>query len=82
MPSGMRPIHLGIVGVLGAIGFTMCLLLTEVAVPAVATQALPKLAVLVSSGLAAVVASIAMSRLPLRNGADDQAGDAPRPKAA
>lgn len=82
MPSGMRPIHLGIVGVLGAIGFTMCLLLTEVAVPAVATQTLPKLAVLISSGLAAAVASVAMSRLPLRSGADDKAGDAPRPKAA
>jgi len=31
--SGMNKTHLGIVGLLGGIGFTMCLLLTEVAMP-------------------------------------------------
>ena len=38
--------HLGVVSVLGAIGFTMCLLLTEVAMPAQFTP-VPKLAVLI-----------------------------------
>ena len=33
MPDGMNLSHLGIVGLLGGIGFTMCLLLTEVALP-------------------------------------------------
>ena len=46
--------HLGVVSVLGAIGFTMCLLLTEVAMPAQFT-AIPKLAVLVSSAIASLV---------------------------
>ena len=31
--TGMNNVHLGVVGVLGGIGFTMCLLLTEVAMP-------------------------------------------------
>ena len=46
--------HLGVVSVLGAIGFTMCLLLTEVAMPAQFT-AIPKLAVLISSAIASIV---------------------------
>merc|ERR1712087_39575 len=64
-PAGMSKRHLGIVGVLGSIGFTMCLLLTEVALPA-SWQALPKLVVLASSGIACVVAAAAMRSLPPR----------------
>ena len=48
---------------LGAIGFTMCLLLTEVAIPA-PIQALPKLAVLLASSAACVAAAAWMSKLP------------------
>ena len=62
MPTGMRSSHLAVVGMLGGIGFTMCLLLTEVALPP-AMQTLPKLAVLVSSAVAAVVSAAAMSRM-------------------
>ena len=42
--------HLGVVSLLGGIGFTMCLLLTEVAMPAKLTP-IPKLAVLISSAI-------------------------------
>jgi len=63
LPEGMTKRHVGIVGMLGGIGFTMCLLLTEVAMPA-AMQTIPKLAVLVSSGIAAAIGAFAMSKLP------------------
>jgi NhaA family Na+:H+ antiporter len=66
LPSGMSKRHLAVVGMLGAIGFTMCLLLTEVAMPASAV-ALPKLAVLVASGVASVLAAVMMRLLPERN---------------
>lgn len=62
MPEGMRNSHLGVVSVLGAIGFTMCLLLTEVSMPPL-LQPIPKLAVLVSSLVASVVAAGAMARM-------------------
>ena len=41
----------------------MCLLLTEVALPS-AMQTIPKLSVLVSSGVAAVLAAAGMACLP------------------
>ena len=58
LPSGMTKRHISIVGMLGGIGFTMCLLLTEVSMPA-SLQTIPKLAVLLSSGLAATVQRLA-----------------------
>ena len=63
LPSGMNLSHLGVVGMLGGIGFTMCLLLTEVALPS-AMQTIPKLAVLASSALAAAIAAAMMARMP------------------
>jgi NhaA family Na+:H+ antiporter len=64
LPAGMSKLHLAIVGVLGGIGFTMCLLLTEVAMPA-AQRTLPKMVILLSSLLASLVAAAAMRALPL-----------------
>ena len=69
--------HLGVVSVLGAIGFTMCLLLTEVAMPAQFT-AIPKLAVLVSSAVASIVGAGLMAS-PLM---DPAASAAPEKKVA
>ena len=63
MPTGMNASHLGVVGMLGGIGFTMCLLLVEVAMPA-SMQTIPKLAVLGASGIAAALAAGAMAMLP------------------
>ena len=63
MPSGMDARHLGVVGMLGGIGFTMCLLLTEVALPS-AMQTIPKLSVLASSAVAALIAAVSMALLP------------------
>ena len=65
MPAGMNNSHLAVVGMLGGIGFTMCLLLTEVALPS-AMRTIPKLAVLASSGLAAVIAAGMMARMKER----------------
>ena len=65
------------VSVLGAIGFTMCLLLTEVSMPA-ALQPLPKLVVLVSSALASCMGALIMSRLrPFDEG--EEGGEARTP---
>ena len=66
MPQGMTKRHLAVVSMLGAIGFTMCLLLTEVAMPAAAAP-VPKLAVLVSSAIASVIGAAAMWRMPPQN---------------
>ena len=63
-PEGVKKRHLSIVGMLGGIGFTMCLLLTEVALSGSARN-LPKLAVLIASGVAAVLSGIAMRLLPV-----------------
>lgn len=79
MPANMRNIHLGVVSVLGAIGFTMCLLLTEVSMPA-ALQPLPKLVVLVSSAIASVVGALLMARL--RPFKDEEEAEAPTPASA
>jgi len=66
MPKGMTKRHLSVVSMLGAIGFTMCLLLTEVSMPS-AAAALPKLAVLIASGVASVLAALMMRfGLPIR----------------
>ena len=62
MFPGMTNKHLGVVSVLGGIGFTMCLLLTEVAMPA-ALQPIPKLSVLVSSAIASIVGATAMWKM-------------------
>ena len=62
MPAGMTKRHLGVVSVLGAIGFTMCLLLIENVVPS-HLQTLPKLAVLLSSAVASLSGAAAMWRL-------------------
>lgn len=64
LPAGMSKSHLGIVGVLGGIGFTMCLLLTEVAMPA-SQRALPKIVILLSSLVASVIAAAAMRSQPV-----------------
>lgn len=63
-PAGLTSVHTAAVGLLGGIGFTMCLLLCEATLPASA-QALPKLAVLLGSASAALVAALAMRSLPL-----------------
>jgi NhaA family Na+:H+ antiporter len=62
MPDSMNNKHLGIVGMLGGIGFTMCLLLTEVALPA-SMQTIPKLAILGASGAAALISAAGMAAL-------------------
>lgn len=63
LPLGMNLKHLGIVGMLGGIGFTMCLLLTEVALPS-AMQTIPKLSVLAASAVAALLSALGMASLP------------------
>jgi len=63
LPTGMNNKHLGVVGMLGGIGFTMCLLLTEVAMPT-AMQTIPKLSVLGASAVAALVSAGSMALLP------------------
>ena len=65
LPHGMNNTHLITVGLLGGIGFTMCLFLVEMALannPAAANVA--KLAVLASSTCAAVLGAGLMARLP------------------
>jgi NhaA family Na+:H+ antiporter len=65
LPQGMNNTHLITVGLLGGIGFTMCLFLVEMALagqPAAANVA--KLAVLASSTIAAIVGAAMMARLP------------------
>ena len=64
-PKGMTMLHLGIVGILGGIGFTMSLFLIEMslaAFPLVARTA--KMAILSSSLISAFLAAFLMSRLP------------------
>mmetsp|Transcript_25367 Transcript_25367/g.81424 ORF Transcript_25367/g.81424 Transcript_25367/m.81424 type:complete len:257 (-) Transcript_25367:199-969(-) len=64
LPAGMSKRHLGIVGLLGGVGFTMCLLLTEVALPP-PMRGTPKLVVLLSSLVASLAAAGCMRALPL-----------------
>jgi len=63
MPTGMTKRHLGIVGILGAIGFTMCLFLIENSLSGSVAQ-FSKISVFVGSVLGAVLGGVAMSRLP------------------
>lgn len=68
LPNGMNNVHLLIVGLLGGIGFTMCLFLVEMALAGNAAAAnTGKLAVLVSSTLAALIGAGCMARLPDRD---------------
>ena len=65
-PAGMNFKHLVTVGILAGIGFTMSLFLIEqalVGMPMVSATA--KLAILCSSGIAATVGGVAMSRFPV-----------------
>ena len=65
-PKGMNGKHLVTVGMLAGIGFTMSLFLIEqalVGMPAAAVSA--KLAILCSSGIAAVIGGFAMTRFPV-----------------
>ena len=62
MPPMMSKRHLGIVSILGGIGFTMCLLLTDVAM----NNNHIKLAILVSSAIASLTGAAAMYMLKPR----------------
>ncbi|CAE8582640.1 unnamed protein product [Polarella glacialis] len=64
MPEGMKKRHLAIVGLLGAIGFTMCLFLIESSLTGQAAQ-MAKVAVFIASGVSAVGSSVLMSRQPV-----------------
>ena len=65
LPAGMKNEHLVIVGLLGGIGFTMCLFLVEMSLTGHLVAAnVAKLAVLLSSSLAALIGSVIMARLP------------------
>ena len=69
-PQGMLISHLLIVGLLGVIGFTMCLFLVEISLTGNAAAAnTAKLAVLLSSTIAALLGAAIMARLPERGNA-------------
>lgn len=70
MPRGMTKRHLGILGVLGAIGFTMCLFLIEHSLAGPAAD-LSKLAMLSASLFAAGLAGGLMAALPVQHRAVD-----------
>ena len=63
LPEGMGARELAIVGLLGGIGFTMCLLLIEVSLPA-SVRSLPKLVVLGASAVASAAAAAGMRFTP------------------
>jgi NhaA family Na+:H+ antiporter len=72
LPHGMNNAHLGIVGLLGGIGFTMCLFLVEMALAGHASAAnTAKLAVLASSTIAATVGAALMAGLPSAESEDE-----------
>jgi NhaA family Na+:H+ antiporter len=67
-PAGMNFKHLVTVGMLAGIGFTMSLFLIEQALVGMpVASATAKLAILCSSGIAATVGGVAMSRFPVQN---------------
>jgi len=67
MPRGMTTKHLLVLGLLGGIGFTMCLFLIALAMaPMPEAMSVAKLAVISASGIAALVASAAMRTFPLQ----------------
>lgn len=61
-PEGMTPRHLQIVGLLGGLGFTMCIFLIEQALPQGRVSVLSKLAVILGSLTAAALSAFAMKR--------------------
>ena len=72
LPHGMNNAHLGIVGLLGGIGFTMCLFLVEMALAGHASAMnTAKLAVLASSTVAATVGAALMAGLPSAESEDE-----------
>jgi len=72
LPHGMNNAHLGIVGLLGGIGFTMCLFLVEMALAGHASAVnTAKLAVLASSTIAATVGAALMAGLPSAESEDE-----------
>jgi NhaA family Na+:H+ antiporter len=74
-PTGMKPIHLGICGMLGGIAFTMSLFLIEQSL--VGSQvAFAKLAVIVGSTAAAIIASVFLKRQPIKDFAAESSEDA------
>ena len=73
LPHGMNNAHLGIVGLLGGIGFTMCLFLVEMALAGHASAVnTAKLAVLASSTIAATVGAALMAGLPSAAESEDE----------
>ena len=66
-PAGMNFKHLVTVGMLAGIGFTMSLFLIEQALVGLPIASVAKLAILCSSGIAAGVGGLAMSRFPVQN---------------
>jgi len=60
-PEGMVKAHLPIVGLLGGIGFTMCIFLIEQAIPPGLTSTMSKVAVMVASATCAVLGAGLMS---------------------
>jgi len=63
MPEGMKTSHLVIVGMLGSIGFTMCLFLIECSLTG-PVASITKLSVLLASVLSAALSAFAMAMLP------------------
>lgn len=61
-PQGMTQTHLGVVGLLGGIGFTMCICLIEQALPAGRASTLSKVAVMAASGASAALGALVISR--------------------
>ena len=60
LPLGMKESHLGVVGILGGVGFTMCIFLCE---QCFVHSGPAKLAVMCASAFAAIVAAAIMSRM-------------------
>jgi NhaA family Na+:H+ antiporter len=69
-PTGMTVVHLGAVGLLGGIGFTMSLFLVEMSLTGAAAAA-GKLAILVASMLAAILGAAVLKSFPELKPAED-----------
>eukprot|EP00931_Biecheleriopsis_adriatica_P048054 TRINITY_DN27753_c0_g1_i1.p1 TRINITY_DN27753_c0_g1~~TRINITY_DN27753_c0_g1_i1.p1 ORF type:complete len:586 (-),score=92.38 TRINITY_DN27753_c0_g1_i1:281-1807(-) len=65
MPRGMTKRHLAIVGMLGAIGFTMCIFLVENSLTGFSAQ-MSKIAIFLGSGIGAGISACLMARQPKR----------------
>jgi len=66
MPAGMTKRHLAMMGILGGIGFTMCLFLIQESMHGPLAQ-MSKISVFISSAASAIVGAYLMARQPLRN---------------